>query len=91
MERFGKVQIGVCSWSLRPSSPGDLVEKVRAAGLRWVQLHLDPIRRGEWDFDETVAVLSTPGALEAIREGQSDADAGRFADNDELKARHHLR
>jgi antitoxin YefM len=41
-------------------------------------------------LEETVAVLTTPGALEAIREGQADAEAGRFADNDDLKARYHL-
>jgi sugar phosphate isomerase/epimerase len=38
-----------------------LADKVRAAGLRWVQLHLDPIRRGEWDLDETVAALKAAG------------------------------
>jgi L-ribulose-5-phosphate 3-epimerase len=53
--------LGVCSWSLRPSSAADLAEKARATGLRWVQLHLDPIRRGEWDLDETVAALKAAG------------------------------
>ncbi len=32
--------IGVCSWSLRPTSEGDLVEKVRALELSHVQLAL---------------------------------------------------
>jgi antitoxin YefM len=41
-------------------------------------------------LEETVAVLTTPGALEAIREGQADAEAGRFADNDDLRARYDL-
>ena len=34
---------------------------------------------------ETLDVLSTPGALEAIREGAADADAGRHATMDDLR------
>lgn len=39
-------------------------------------------------IEETLEILGTPGAADAIREGQSDAAAGRFADNDEIKARY---
>ncbi len=39
-------------------------------------------------IEETLEILRTPGALEALREGAADAAAGRFADNDETKARH---
>lgn len=39
-------------------------------------------------IEETFDILRTPGALEAIREGAADAAAGRFADNDEIKARY---
>jgi prevent-host-death family protein len=39
-------------------------------------------------LEETLEILGTPGALEAIREGQADAAAGRFVDNDQLKARY---
>jgi L-ribulose-5-phosphate 3-epimerase len=53
--------VGVCSWSLLPASPGDLVEKVRACGLDAVQLALDPIRRGEWNEDETFDTLGAAG------------------------------
>jgi len=35
---------------------------------------------------ETLDVLSTPGALEAIREGAADADAGRYVTMDDLRA-----
>lgn len=63
---MGRV-IGVCSWSLRPDSPADLVEKIRETGLRSVQLALDPIRRGEWDEAETFDRLSGEGI--AIRSG----------------------
>ena len=35
--------IGVCSWSLRPTDVGDLVEKVRGLGLGHVQLAMEPL------------------------------------------------
>ncbi len=49
--------LGVCSWSLRPTSAADLIEKVRATGLRHIQLHLDPIRRNEWPLQDTLSGL----------------------------------
>lgn len=39
-------------------------------------------------LEETLDVLRTPGAVAAIREGQADAAAGRFADNDEIRSRY---
>jgi antitoxin YefM len=39
-------------------------------------------------IEETLEILGTPGAVEAIREGQADAAAKRFADNDEIKTRY---
>src|SRR6476660_5937976 len=39
-------------------------------------------------IEETLEILGTPGATEAIREGQADAAATRYADNDEIEARH---
>jgi prevent-host-death family protein len=39
-------------------------------------------------IEETLEILGTRGAAQAIREGQSDAVAGRFADSDEIKARY---
>lgn len=53
--------IGVCSWSLQPVSPADLVAKVRATGLAAVQLHLDPLRTGQWSEIETVNRLNAAG------------------------------
>ena len=38
-------------------------------------------------LEETADVLTTPGAAEAIAEGQADLDAGRVANNDALRAR----
>lgn len=39
-------------------------------------------------IEETLEILGTPGAAEAIREGQADAAAGRFADSDKIKSRY---
>lgn len=54
-------RLAVCSWSLRPTGPADLIDKVQACGLDAVQLALDPIRRGEWDENETVRTLADAG------------------------------
>ncbi len=37
-------RLAVCSWSLQPTDPRDLVSKLEATGLRRVQLALDPLR-----------------------------------------------
>lgn len=54
-------RLGVCSWSLQPEDPADLVRKVRACGLSRVQLALDPLREGHWDLDSTRAELRRSG------------------------------
>ncbi len=54
-------RLGVCSWSLRPRSPRDLAAKVRSVGVGRVQLALDPIRRGEWDLEDTARALKGVG------------------------------
>ncbi len=41
-------------------------------------------------IEETLEILGTPGAVEAINEGLADAGVGRFADNDALKSRYGL-
>ncbi len=53
--------LGVCSWSLRPASPADLVEGVAGVGVEAVQLALDPLRTGAWSTDETVDRLEDAG------------------------------
>lgn len=50
-------RIGVCSWSLQPKSPQDLLQSLAATGLRAVQLALDPIRTGAWNEAETRSAL----------------------------------
>lgn len=42
-------------------------------------------------IEETLAVLRTPGALDAIRDGLADAAAGRFVSNDEIRNRYSAR
>ena len=37
-------RLAVCSWSLQPANPGQLLEALRATGIRRVQLALDPLR-----------------------------------------------
>jgi sugar phosphate isomerase/epimerase len=54
-------RLGVCSWSLQPTDPEDLVRKVRACGLTRVQLALDPLREGLWDLEATRAQLLRSG------------------------------
>ncbi|MGH3429191.1 MAG: type II toxin-antitoxin system Phd/YefM family antitoxin [Mycobacteriales bacterium] len=39
-------------------------------------------------LEETLDILGTPGALDAVREGRRAAAAGDFVDNEELKARY---
>jgi len=51
------VRVAVCSWSLRPEGPDDLVEKVRRSGVSAVQLALDPVRTA-WGAAATHAALS---------------------------------
>ena len=49
-------RLAVCSWSLHPATPLELVEKLQAAGVRRVQLALDPLRDspGVWSQTETL-------------------------------------
>ncbi len=62
------MKVGVCSWSLCPEGPDDLIEKVRATGVNSVQLALDPIRT-DWGV----------GALTQIREAGIEILSGMMA------------
>ncbi|MEM7167344.1 MAG: sugar phosphate isomerase/epimerase family protein [Planctomycetota bacterium] len=55
------MHIAVCSWSLLPTGPRDLCQKVEGLALDSVQLALDPIRLGDWDLAQTEAALSEAG------------------------------
>jgi sugar phosphate isomerase/epimerase len=62
-----KRRIGVCSWSLQPESPADLIGKLQAAGVDCVQLALEPLRSGAWPVDRAIGELSDAGV--EIRSG----------------------
>src|ERR1039458_4172676 len=49
-------RLAVCSWSLQPADPEDLVAKLLACGVRRVQLALDPLRESPqvWIRTETL-------------------------------------
>lgn len=61
MQETGMNRIAVCSWSLRPTSPQDLVEKCRACGIGAVQLWLDPVRERTWSPDLVGSLLRAEG------------------------------
>lgn len=54
-------RIAVCSWSLRPTSPEDLIEKCRQCGVSAVQLWLDPVRERQWGPDTIGSLLRARG------------------------------
>lgn len=54
-------RLGVCTWSLQPENPKDLGEKLRAVGVDYAQLALEPVRSGRWTFEETVVSIAKTG------------------------------
>jgi L-ribulose-5-phosphate 3-epimerase len=50
-------RLAVCSWSLRPANPRELIERLSATGIPRVQLALDPLRKSPGIWDETGALL----------------------------------
>ncbi len=54
-------RIAVCSWSLRPASPQDLVAQLQAIGLNRVQLALDPLRESPNVWGQTAALFRQHG------------------------------
>ena len=74
------MRLAVCSWSLQPTDPEDLVQKVRACGLDRVQLALSPVVRAPdvWDRvrsaqDADIAVES--GMMETVGEDYSSLES----------------
>jgi L-ribulose-5-phosphate 3-epimerase len=53
--------LAVCSWSLKAGSSTDLAALVVRCGVSGVQLHLDPLRTGEWNAAATAADLTAAG------------------------------
>lgn len=58
---MGVRNLGVCSWSLRPSGPEALVDRLRHAGLHAVQLDLTPLADGDPAWRDTGRVLAAEG------------------------------
>jgi L-ribulose-5-phosphate 3-epimerase len=54
-------RLAVCSWSLQPASPQDLVTKLQATGIRRVQLALDPLRETPGVWGETADLFRKNG------------------------------
>ena len=54
-------RLAVCSWSLKPQSADDLIDKVGACGLRAAQLHLDPIAENKPGWAGAGAKLKEAG------------------------------
>ena len=54
-------RLAVCSWSLQPTDPQDLISKLQATGVRRVQLALDPLRDDPAVWDKTAETLQAAG------------------------------
>ena len=52
-------RLAVCSWSLQPANPQDLVTKLQATGVRRVQLALDPLRESPDVWGEATALFQS--------------------------------
>lgn len=62
--------VGVCSWSLQPQSPEDLVEKCRQVGVSAVQLAIGVERHNGIPADRYVGALREAGMQ--VRSGMSE-------------------
>lgn len=74
-------RLGVCSWSLRPTSGEDLVATLQGLGVGKVQLALDPVIERPDDFGDAIPALRAAGIepisgmLEAVGEDYSSLDS----------------
>jgi sugar phosphate isomerase/epimerase len=51
-------RLAVCSWSLQPIDPKDLVAKLEATGISKIQLALDPLRESPQRWDSLTPLLN---------------------------------
>lgn len=56
-------RLAVCSWSLQPKSPEELIDQVQQIGLRTVQIALDPIRENPEVWGRTKELCSQKGII----------------------------
>lgn len=54
-------RLAVCSWSLQPATPHELVTRLQATGISRVQLALNPLRESRAVFKETEMLLRESG------------------------------
>jgi L-ribulose-5-phosphate 3-epimerase len=54
-------RLAVCSWSLQPTSPEDLIQKLKLTGIMRVQLELDPLRDEPKVWGDTEKILRENG------------------------------
>lgn len=54
-------RLAVCSWSLQPSHPGELIDRLLDTGVRRVQLALDPLREGSPSWGDAVERMGAAG------------------------------
>jgi L-ribulose-5-phosphate 3-epimerase len=54
-------RLAVCSWSLQPTSPQELITKLQATGVRRVQLALDPLREAPAIWGVTANLFQPAG------------------------------
>jgi L-ribulose-5-phosphate 3-epimerase len=77
-------RLAVCSWSLQPTGPQDLIDKLRGTGVRSLQLALDPLRESPkiWHDSETLfrshGVKVISGMLVCVGEDYSTMESIRL-------------
>ena len=54
-------RLAVCSWSLQPANPEDLIKKLQATGIRRVQLALNPLREAPGVWGKAAGLLRQSG------------------------------
>lgn len=54
-------RIAVCSWSLQPSTPQDLIAQLKQTGITRVQLALDPLRESPTIWEKAPELLGREG------------------------------
>jgi sugar phosphate isomerase/epimerase len=73
--------IGVCSWSLRPTTATELAERVRACGVVYVQLALGPVLKGQIpigalrDALEDAGITPRSGMMSTVGEDYSSLES----------------
>ena len=77
-------RLAVCSWSLQPTSPQDLIAKLQGTGLRRVQLALDPLRKDPAVWGQTADLFKHNGI--AIVSGMFGCEGEDYSTLDSIRA-----